>query len=315
MEGPKISINSISFLRAEDDPSSLYVWGCGHGCVDEANMLSFLQPLLSEDTNFFNRKIVVFGLPMIDLLCRLLSNLRSSFLRHLFFSGRHWWQPKIQNQWQIKIMRYDILLHYLCCYKLPNIYYDKSIHHLEFIVWRALHYLGLWLSSMILDNNNDAAYCFIFFLHINQIDFFFGQYYHLMELKAQQPLLCLHEPENGVDPLNFPVIMDLPQNSSFFSGDNFKLVDEVFVLIAYIFACFSILFYLYILSGFLHADGFIHLRICDLLHKLKNTLMSFKFLKFAFKLQFIASIAYFARMTYLSIANWFLIFDLLFISC
>lgn len=147
----------------------MWTWLCGW-----SKYAQFFAALTSEDTNFFNRKIIVFGLPMIDLLCRLLSNLRSSFLRHLFFSGRHWWQPKIQNQWQIKIMRYDILLHYLCCYKLPNIYYDKSIHHLEFIVWRALHYLGLWLSSMILDNNNDAAYCFIFFLHINQMDFFLG---------------------------------------------------------------------------------------------------------------------------------------------
>ncbi|PRQ40602.1 putative nucleolar protein [Rosa chinensis] len=45
---------------------------------------------------------------------------------------------------------------------------------------------------------------------------------HLMELKAPRPLLYIHECINRIDPLNFLTIMDLPEDSLFFTSDNFR---------------------------------------------------------------------------------------------
>ncbi|XP_050372311.1 uncharacterized protein LOC126790198 [Argentina anserina] len=45
---------------------------------------------------------------------------------------------------------------------------------------------------------------------------------HLMELKAPRPLLHIHESIDQIDPLNFLTIMDLPEDSSFFTSNNFR---------------------------------------------------------------------------------------------
>ncbi|KAL6186725.1 hypothetical protein ACLB2K_042844 [Fragaria x ananassa] len=45
---------------------------------------------------------------------------------------------------------------------------------------------------------------------------------HLMELKAPRHLLLIHECVNQIDPLNFLTIMNLPEDSSFFTSDNFR---------------------------------------------------------------------------------------------
>ncbi|KAK9277046.1 hypothetical protein L1049_006585 [Liquidambar formosana] len=49
-----------------------------------------------------------------------------------------------------------------------------------------------------------------------------SQFYYLMELKVLRPLLCIRESVNEISPLDFLVIMDMPEDSSFFSSDNFR---------------------------------------------------------------------------------------------
>ncbi|KAK9934985.1 hypothetical protein M0R45_022104 [Rubus argutus] len=45
---------------------------------------------------------------------------------------------------------------------------------------------------------------------------------HLMEIKAPEPLLYIHEHIDQIDPLNFLTIMDLPEDSSFFTSNKFR---------------------------------------------------------------------------------------------
>ncbi|XP_019443703.1 PREDICTED: nucleolar protein 14 [Lupinus angustifolius] len=61
--------------------------------------------------------------------------------------------------------------------------------------------------------------------------------YHLVELKALKPLLCIHEAVHEISPLNFFKIIDMPEDSSFFASDNFRasvLVTVVETLQGYI---------------------------------------------------------------------------------
>lgn len=52
------------------------------------------------------------------------------------------------------------------------------------------------------------------------------QFNHLTELKAFRPLLCIHNCVDEISPLNFIMIMDMPEDSPFFSSDNFRLVAD-----------------------------------------------------------------------------------------
>ena len=45
-----------------------------------------------------------------------------------------------------------------------------------------------------------------------------------MELKVLRPLLCVQERINEISPLNFMMVMDMAEDSSFFWSDNFRLV-------------------------------------------------------------------------------------------
>jgi nucleolar protein 14 len=56
------------------------------------------------------------------------------------------------------------------------------------------------------------------------------QHYHLTEFKALGPLLCIRDCVDEISPLNFIMIMDMPENSPFFSSDNFRLVVDGFRL-------------------------------------------------------------------------------------
>ncbi|XP_057721840.1 uncharacterized protein LOC130935927 [Arachis stenosperma] len=49
-----------------------------------------------------------------------------------------------------------------------------------------------------------------------------SQAYQLMELKALKPVLCICETVNEISPLNFFHIMDMPEDSSIYSSDNFR---------------------------------------------------------------------------------------------
>ncbi|TKY53738.1 Nucleolar protein 14 [Spatholobus suberectus] len=49
-----------------------------------------------------------------------------------------------------------------------------------------------------------------------------SQLYHLMELKTLKPLLCIHETVNEISPLNFFKIIDMPEDSSFFTSVSFR---------------------------------------------------------------------------------------------
>ncbi|GMY20175.1 nucleolar protein 14 [Fagus crenata] len=51
-----------------------------------------------------------------------------------------------------------------------------------------------------------------------------SQHYHLIEFKALGPLLCIRDCVDEISPLNFIMIMDMPENSPFFSSDNFSFV-------------------------------------------------------------------------------------------
>ncbi|XP_061340797.1 uncharacterized protein LOC133287248 isoform X2 [Gastrolobium bilobum] len=64
-----------------------------------------------------------------------------------------------------------------------------------------------------------------------------SELYHLMELKALKPLLRIHETVNEISPLNFFKIIDMPEDSSFFTSVNFRasvLVAAVETLQGYI---------------------------------------------------------------------------------
>lgn len=50
------------------------------------------------------------------------------------------------------------------------------------------------------------------------------QFYHLMELRTLKPLLCMRDRVDEISPINFLMIMDMPEDSSFFCSDNFRLV-------------------------------------------------------------------------------------------
>ncbi|KAK3222810.1 hypothetical protein Dsin_009835 [Dipteronia sinensis] len=49
-----------------------------------------------------------------------------------------------------------------------------------------------------------------------------SEFYHLMEIKALRPLLRIRGPVNDIRPLNFLTIMNMPEDSSFFSSDDFR---------------------------------------------------------------------------------------------
>ncbi|GAY44250.1 hypothetical protein CUMW_080770 [Citrus unshiu] len=49
-----------------------------------------------------------------------------------------------------------------------------------------------------------------------------SEFHHLLEFKALRPLLCIRDCVNNINPLNFLVIMELPDDSSFFRSDNFR---------------------------------------------------------------------------------------------
>ncbi|CAM8900897.1 unnamed protein product [Rhodiola kirilowii] len=49
-----------------------------------------------------------------------------------------------------------------------------------------------------------------------------AQFYSLAELKAPEPLLCLNDHSTEIMPLDFLMIMELPEDSSFFSSNSFR---------------------------------------------------------------------------------------------
>ncbi|XP_021654756.2 uncharacterized protein LOC110645812 isoform X2 [Hevea brasiliensis] len=49
-----------------------------------------------------------------------------------------------------------------------------------------------------------------------------SQFYHLVELKALGPVLFIRHCVNEISPLNFFMIMDMPEDSAFLSSDNFR---------------------------------------------------------------------------------------------
>ncbi|MBA0727056.1 hypothetical protein Golax_002838, partial [Gossypium laxum] len=49
-----------------------------------------------------------------------------------------------------------------------------------------------------------------------------SQFYHFMELKALRPLLCIHDDVDEINPLNFLMVMEMSDYSSFFCSDNFR---------------------------------------------------------------------------------------------
>ncbi|KAK6931369.1 Nucleolar protein 14 [Dillenia turbinata] len=51
-----------------------------------------------------------------------------------------------------------------------------------------------------------------------------SQVYSLLELKALGPLLCIGDRVDEISPLDFIMLVDLPEDSSFFSYDNFSFV-------------------------------------------------------------------------------------------
>ncbi|KAL2338263.1 hypothetical protein Fmac_012709 [Flemingia macrophylla] len=70
--------------------------------------------------------------------------------------------------------------------------------------------------------------------HISEED---SQVYHLMKLKALKPLLCIHETVNDIISLNLFKIIDMPEDSSFFTSVGFRasvLVTVVETLQGYI---------------------------------------------------------------------------------
>lgn len=56
------------------------------------------------------------------------------------------------------------------------------------------------------------------------------QFYYRLEFKALGPLLCIRDREVEISPLNFIVLMDMPEDSPFFTSDTFRLVVGGFFL-------------------------------------------------------------------------------------
>ncbi|KAI9387237.1 hypothetical protein POPTR_010G140100v4 [Populus trichocarpa] len=50
-----------------------------------------------------------------------------------------------------------------------------------------------------------------------------SQFYHHMELKEIKPLLHIHDHVNEIRPLNFLMVMDMQEDTSFFSSDDFRV--------------------------------------------------------------------------------------------
>lgn len=46
--------------------------------------------------------------------------------------------------------------------------------------------------------------------------------FDLMELKALKPLLCIRGTVDDIQPLNFFKIIDMPDDSAYFSSDDFR---------------------------------------------------------------------------------------------
>ncbi|KAE8687351.1 Adenine nucleotide alpha hydrolases-like superfamily protein isoform 1 [Hibiscus syriacus] len=49
-----------------------------------------------------------------------------------------------------------------------------------------------------------------------------SQFYHLMELKTLRPLLCIHDGVDDINPLNLLMVMEMSDDSPFFSSDSFR---------------------------------------------------------------------------------------------
>ncbi|KAE8664633.1 putative BRASSINOSTEROID INSENSITIVE 1-associated receptor kinase 1 precursor [Hibiscus syriacus] len=49
-----------------------------------------------------------------------------------------------------------------------------------------------------------------------------SQFYHLMELKTLRPLFCIHDGVDDINPLNLLRVMEMSDDSPFFSSDNFR---------------------------------------------------------------------------------------------
>ncbi|KHM99344.1 Nucleolar protein 14 [Glycine soja] len=89
--------------------------------------------------------------------------------------------------------------------------------------------IGSFLCSMLLSSRKFCPEAIIFLRtsllaateskHVSDED---SQLYHLMELKALKPLLCIHETVNEISPLNFFKIIDMPEDSSFFTSVSFR---------------------------------------------------------------------------------------------
>ncbi|KAL1811818.1 hypothetical protein ACET3Z_021883 [Daucus carota] len=93
--------------------------------------------------------------------------------------------------------------------------------------------IGSFLCSMVLSVTKQSqkfcpeAIIFIQTLLVAALDEKSGAYhdsqlYHLMELKAPKPLLCIQGSLNETHPLDFLSIMDLPEDSPYFSSDEFR---------------------------------------------------------------------------------------------
>lgn len=93
--------------------------------------------------------------------------------------------------------------------------------------------IGSFLCSMVLSVTKQShkfcpeAIIFIQTLLVAALDEKSGAYhdsqlYHLMELKAPKPLLCIQGSLNEIHPLDFLSIMDLPEDSPYFSSDEFR---------------------------------------------------------------------------------------------
>ncbi|XP_074357739.1 uncharacterized protein LOC141697333 [Apium graveolens] len=93
--------------------------------------------------------------------------------------------------------------------------------------------IGSFLCSMVLSVTKQSqkfcpeAIIFIQTLLVSALDEKSGAYpdsqlYHLMELKAPKPLLCILGSLNEIRPLDFLSIMDFPEDSPYFSSDEFR---------------------------------------------------------------------------------------------
>ncbi|XP_059648722.1 uncharacterized protein LOC132294765 [Cornus florida] len=93
--------------------------------------------------------------------------------------------------------------------------------------------VGTFLCSMVLNVTKQStklcpeALTFLQTLLMAAIDRKSGlckdsQFFQLMELKAPSPLLCLQGRVNEISPLDFLKLMDMPEDTPFFSSDNFR---------------------------------------------------------------------------------------------